>query len=416
MPAAATARASTWPAPSPRPAATSSACCPRPDDDPIVHALHALGLDLATVPVAAAVRTNYTLTEPDGTTTKLNEPGTPLDDATPAALADRLQRARGRRPLGGALRLACRRAPRRLVRDARRRAARHRRPHRRRHVRGPAAGAARGRPGGGARPAQAEHRGARPAGRGVRGRDPRRPARRRRRGAARCTTGASPRCSLTLGGDGALLSTADGGLWSAAPPPITVRSTVGAGDSSLAGYLLADLAGAAAGERLRTAVAYGSAAASLPGPALPTPAQVDVAAVRVTDRGARPTARPHPHRPSPSRPPAGTPAESSQERSHDRTHHHRPGRAGRRPGRRQGRGRAPGWPSWSPPPAGPPAPTPCTPTPWPARRRHATGLPGGIAIPHCRSAAVTQAVAGLRPPRRRRSTSAPPTGRPTSSS
>ena len=87
---------------------------------------------------------------------------------------------------------------------------------------------------------------------------------------------------LTLGADGALLSTADGGLWSAQPPAITVRSTVGAGDSSLAGYLLADLAGAPPAERLRTAVAYGAASASLPGSAVPTPAQVDGPAVRVT--------------------------------------------------------------------------------------------------------------------------------------
>ena len=87
---------------------------------------------------------------------------------------------------------------------------------------------------------------------------------------------------LTLGGDGAVLSTADGGLWSAPPPRITVRSTVGAGDCSLAGYLLADLAGAPPAERLRTAVAYGAASASLPGSAVPTPAQVDGSAVRVT--------------------------------------------------------------------------------------------------------------------------------------
>ena len=71
-------------------------------------------------------------------------------------------------------------------------------------------------------------------------------------------------------------------MWSAQPPQITVRSTVGAGDCSLAGYLLADLAGAPPAERLRTAVAYGAASASLPGSAVPTPAQVDVAAVRVT--------------------------------------------------------------------------------------------------------------------------------------
>jgi 1-phosphofructokinase len=86
---------------------------------------------------------------------------------------------------------------------------------------------------------------------------------------------------LTLGADGALLSTAEG-VWTAQPPAVTVRSTVGAGDSSLAGYLLAALAGAPAEERLRTAVAYGAASASLPGSAVPTPAQVDGSAVRVT--------------------------------------------------------------------------------------------------------------------------------------
>jgi 1-phosphofructokinase len=87
---------------------------------------------------------------------------------------------------------------------------------------------------------------------------------------------------LTLGADGALLSTADGGVWSARPPQITVRSTVGAGDCSLAGYVLAALAGADPAERLRNAVAYGAASAALPGSAVPTMAQVDGRAVRVT--------------------------------------------------------------------------------------------------------------------------------------
>jgi 1-phosphofructokinase len=87
---------------------------------------------------------------------------------------------------------------------------------------------------------------------------------------------------LTLGADGALLSTADGGLWSAIPPRIAVRSTVGAGDCSLAGYLLADVAGAGPADRLRTAVAYGAASAALPGSAVPTPDQVDTTAVQVT--------------------------------------------------------------------------------------------------------------------------------------
>ena len=77
----------------------------------------------------------------------------------------------------------------------------------------------------------------------------------------------------TLGGAGAVLVTPHG-AWRATPPPITVVSTVGAGDSSLFGYLLADLRGEEPADRLRLAVAYGSAAASLPGTTIPAPHQV----------------------------------------------------------------------------------------------------------------------------------------------
>ncbi|WP_422677987.1 hypothetical protein [Blastococcus brunescens] len=59
---------------------------PAAASDPIVTALRGLGLELATVPVQAPVRTNYTLVDPAGTTTKLNEPGAPLTDATRTAL------------------------------------------------------------------------------------------------------------------------------------------------------------------------------------------------------------------------------------------------------------------------------------------------------------------------------------------
>lgn len=75
---------------------------------------------------------------------------------------------------------------------------------------------------------------------------------------------------VTLGASGAVLVTAQG-AWHATPPPTTVVSTVGAGDSSLFGYLLGDLRGADAAGRLRLAVAYGSAAAGLPGTTIPTP-------------------------------------------------------------------------------------------------------------------------------------------------
>lgn len=75
---------------------------------------------------------------------------------------------------------------------------------------------------------------------------------------------------LTLGGAGAALITGNGS-WFAAAPQIDVRSTVGAGDSSLAGYLIARVAGRSPQDCLASAVAFGSAAATLPGSSLPTP-------------------------------------------------------------------------------------------------------------------------------------------------
>ncbi|MET0781913.1 MAG: 1-phosphofructokinase [Microbacterium sp.] len=75
---------------------------------------------------------------------------------------------------------------------------------------------------------------------------------------------------VTLGADGAVLVNADG-AWQATPPRIRVVSTVGAGDSSLAGYLLGDVDGDDPAGRLRRSVLYGAAAASLPGTQAPTP-------------------------------------------------------------------------------------------------------------------------------------------------
>src|SRR4051794_23952081 len=256
---------------------------PAADDDPIVRALRALGLRLATVPVPAPVRTNYTLTEPDGTTTKLNEPGSALSEATRAALTDALhEHAAGARwvVLSGSLPpgtpvdwyadlvAALRDTGVRTAVDT------SEAPLLALLAAGPASAPDLLKPnteelaqlaGVAEEDVLADPDAALAAvatlhARGVR------------------------EVLLTMGGDGALLSTVEGGLWSAQPPAITVRSTVGAGDSSLAGYVLADLAGAPPAERLRTAVAYGSAAAALPGSALPPPAHVDGSAVRVTER------------------------------------------------------------------------------------------------------------------------------------
>ncbi|CUR59990.1 PfkB domain protein [metagenome] len=88
----------------------------------------------------------------------------------------------------------------------------------------------------------------------------------------------------TLGGNGAVLVTSEG-AWHATPPPTTVVSTVGAGDSSLFGYLLGDIRGLPAPERLALAVAYGSAAAGLPGTTIPQPSHLRTELVGVTALG-----------------------------------------------------------------------------------------------------------------------------------
>jgi 1-phosphofructokinase len=254
---------------------------PAAASDPIVTALRSLGLELATVPVHSPVRTNYTLVDPEGTTTKLNEPGAALSDSTRAALTGVLhghaagarwvvlsgslppstpvdwyaELVRSLRDTGARVAVDTSEAPLLALLSAGRDAA----PHL-------------------LKPNAEELAQLAGVDEDAVLRDPEATLAAVRtlhdRGVSEVL--------LTLGADGALLSRSDGDVWSARPPAIAVRSTVGAGDSSLAGYLLADLAGAPPAERLRTAVAYGAASASLPGSAVPTPAQVDVAAVRVT--------------------------------------------------------------------------------------------------------------------------------------
>ncbi|MGV9750644.1 1-phosphofructokinase, partial [Nocardia farcinica] len=65
------------------------------------------------------------------------------------------------------------------------------------------------------------------------------------------------------------------------PSSLMITSSQRADRSERIGYLLADLAGAAPADRLRRAVAYGSAAAALPGTGLPGPHHTDPDAVAV---------------------------------------------------------------------------------------------------------------------------------------
>ncbi|AKE41396.1 putative fructose-1-phosphate kinase [Corynebacterium kutscheri] len=81
---------------------------------------------------------------------------------------------------------------------------------------------------------------------------------------------------VTLGSAGAVLVTTNN-AWVATPPPAKILSTVGAGDCTLAGFIMAHTDGKPLDECLRQGVAYGTAAASLPGTTIPTPDQVNIA-------------------------------------------------------------------------------------------------------------------------------------------
>jgi len=79
---------------------------------------------------------------------------------------------------------------------------------------------------------------------------------------------------VSLGSHGALLITAEGSWW-AGGPPLVPRSTVGAGDCTLSGYL--HTVGSPA-ERLAGAVAWGRAACLLPGSTVPGPQETQACA------------------------------------------------------------------------------------------------------------------------------------------
>ena len=73
---------------------------------------------------------------------------------------------------------------------------------------------------------------------------------------------------ISLGGRGAVLSCDEGSFFEKAKSIVPI-STVGAGDSSIAGFLCALAKGARAEECLRYAVAFGSAACLTEGTAAP---------------------------------------------------------------------------------------------------------------------------------------------------
>ncbi|MCS4489172.1 1-phosphofructokinase family hexose kinase [Corynebacterium sp. ES2794-CONJ1] len=86
---------------------------------------------------------------------------------------------------------------------------------------------------------------------------------------------------ITLGAAGAILAT-ESGIFFAKAPHINVRSTVGAGDCALAGYLMGRTRGLSYPDSLALATAYGCAAASLPGTEIPDPAGVHPERIKIS--------------------------------------------------------------------------------------------------------------------------------------
>ncbi|MFJ7271852.1 1-phosphofructokinase [Streptomyces sp. NPDC099050] len=82
----------------------------------------------------------------------------------------------------------------------------------------------------------------------------------------------------SLGADGQLLVSEEGTYYGTAAVS-SVRSNVGAGDASLAGFLIAGGTGPAA---LASALAHGAAAVQLPGSAMPAPSDLRPDAVHIT--------------------------------------------------------------------------------------------------------------------------------------
>lgn len=260
------------------------AVLPAPATDPLVDALQASAVAFRRVPTTEAVRTNLAITEHDGTTTKLNEPGAVLDIAALDALTQSvLSSAEGASwvVLSGSLPPG---VPDSWYADI----VSYLRPYPCRVAvdtsDGPLAALvdSLGRAAPDLLKPNAEELAS------VLGYSPQALEAAVAHGDPEPVVSAARRLVdrgvgtvlATLGAAGAVLVDATGS-WMATPPLIVPRSTVGAGDASLAGYVRAAAGNALPPQRLQMAVAYGSAAAALPGSALPTPAQIDLNAIQV---------------------------------------------------------------------------------------------------------------------------------------
>ncbi|WP_045732068.1 1-phosphofructokinase family hexose kinase [Pseudarthrobacter chlorophenolicus] len=272
----------------------SLAVLPGADSDPVLAGLRATSVPFVSLPIDEPLRTNVALTEPGGVTTKINEPGPALDDNQQEALLKLLlESSRGASwvVLAGSL-------PPGFPSDFYATAARR--------LRSAADGGSPGRT-----PLIAVDSSGQPLAAALTGGaegmpdllKPNAEELAELAAAAGFATAAADELEAdpaaaaeaasavvrsgvgavlaTLGSKGAVLVTADG-AWLATHPPVAAVSTVGAGDSALAGYLLAHSQGAAPADCLRQAVAHGAAAASLPGSTVPAVHQTTPEAVTIT--------------------------------------------------------------------------------------------------------------------------------------
>ncbi|GGV69109.1 MULTISPECIES: 1-phosphofructokinase [Streptomyces] len=231
--------------------------------------LHAQGIEVAPVPVAGATRSNIALAESDGVLTKINAPGPELSGQEQEALLETVRRC----SRGADWIACCGSLPRGLAPTwyadlvARAHAAGARIAL---DTSGPALRAALREGPDVVKPnaeelAEAVGRPLATVGDAVK--------------AAEELRGLGARAVLaSLGADGQLLVD-DAGAWHGSAPVRAVRSDVGAGDASLAGFLIA---GGTGPEALASAVAHGAAAVQLPGSVMPSPGDLDPAAVTVT--------------------------------------------------------------------------------------------------------------------------------------
>ncbi|TYB51454.1 1-phosphofructokinase [Nonomuraea sp. PA05] len=238
----------------------------------LVRLLAAEGLDMVTVPVTGPTRSNVTLAEPDGTVTKINEPGTALSPAELDTIADAVLAAAHAGGQGADWVVASGSLPPEVPADVYARLCRRFAGagiHVAVDTSGPALSCALGAAPALVKPNLEELSAA--TGMPIRSLGDVAEAAGKLRAAGARTVLAS------LGADGAVL-VEEGGSWYGEAAVTEPRSSVGAGDAMLAGFLAA---GGSGPEALKQALAWGAAAVRLPGSRMPGPADIDHGAVTI---------------------------------------------------------------------------------------------------------------------------------------